>query len=117
MQITWELDLKKSTKNAPSEQLTDILSSESKELGIFLSYYFKKDGAVAENVSLVDIPNFENENSGKLRLAFDLVYFNACLAIHEQNRESILIDFNIDEKDGNLILKGPDWPDRGLDDI
>lgn len=95
MHHPWSFDLPAS--QISETDLKKILTQNQNELGIFLSYYFKKEGAVAENVKLKSDIEFESENMGFLVLEFDLVHFNACLAIHENAREVIKIHFTIDE--------------------
>jgi hypothetical protein len=114
MQETWTLKLPKSEK-ALSDQIEQLLIDKQKELGIFLSYYFKRDGALAEKVDLNSEINFIDQISGNFILEFDLVHFNACLAIHEQKRDQMKITFEIAED--KLNLKGPYWPERGMDEI
>ncbi|MEN2282081.1 hypothetical protein AAGF08_08075 [Algoriphagus sp. SE2] len=99
------------------ENLEEVLKNEEKDLGIFLSYYFKREGAIAEKVSLKGQTNYETDFSGSLILEFDLIHFNACLAIHEQKREEMKVDFMIDKRKKQLILIGPNWPERGVDEI
>ncbi|WPR77049.1 hypothetical protein [Algoriphagus sp. NG3] len=114
MQETWTLSLPTTGKLTP-EVIKQVLIDNKKDLGIFLSYYFKKEGALSENVSLNSEVSFEDQNSGSFTLAFDLVHFNACLAIHEQKRDQMNINFKIE---GNgLTLTGPYWPERGMDEI
>lgn len=117
MQESWAFQLPDPHTSDFSNSIELTLKREEKDLGIFLSFYFKKEGAVAEKVILKDKPVFNSNNSGKLTLEFDLVHFNACLAIHEQNRDQIDVDFLIDEKQNKLTLTGPYWPERGVDDI
>jgi hypothetical protein len=50
-------------------------------------------------------------------LNFDLVHFNACLAIHEQAREEMKITFEIDQEHEKLKLIGAYWPSREMDEI
>jgi hypothetical protein len=114
MQETWTLKLPKSEKRT-SEEIKQVLTENVKDLGIFLSYYFKKDGALAEKVNLGSAINFKGQTTGDFNLEFDLVHFNACLAIHDQKRDQIKITFEI--VDDNLILKGPYWPEREMDEI
>jgi hypothetical protein len=99
------------------ENIENLLSKEARDLGIFLSYYFKKEGAVAEKVSLKGQVEFQTKVSGNLVLEFDLVHFNACLAIHEQKRDQIKVNFLIDEINRELTLIGPFWPERDGDEI
>lgn len=97
--------------------LAELLNKEEKDLGIFLSYYFKREGAIAEKVSLKGNAEYLTDFSGSLILEFDLVHFNACLDIDEQQREEMKVDFFIDKRNNQLILTGPSWPERGVDEI
>lgn len=115
MQETWTFDFTP-TKN-PLRDLELLLAQKEKELGIFLSYYYKKEGAVTEKVKVKSGPEFESKTTGSMILDFDLVHFNACLAIHEQAREEMKIGFEIDGRDQKLILTGPYWPERSMDEI
>jgi hypothetical protein len=115
MQETWTFDFPETS--SASEQLGKILEESSKELGIFLSYYYKREGAIAENVGQKGSPSFTTPSSGTLTLDFDLVHFNACLAINEQKREEMEIYFEIHEGARKLTLKGPYWPEREMDEI
>ena len=99
------------------ENLEGLLNKEEKDLGIFLSYYFKSEGAVAEKVRLRGKAEYLTDFSGNLILEFDLVHFNACLAIHEQKREKMKVDFIIEKGINQLTLIGPYWPERGIDEI
>lgn len=114
MQETWTLQLPQSKKSL-SEQIMQVLAANEKDLGIFLSYYFKSDGALAEKVNLASDINFKDNITGSFTLDFDLVHFNACLAIHEQQRDSMNITFEIENNE--LNLKGAYWPERGMDEI
>ena len=82
MQETWKFSLnpQDQPKN-PEIILREVLDTNERDLGIFLSYYFKKEGAVAEKVKLKGKIEFLNDLKGKLMLDFDLVHFNACLNI------------------------------------
>jgi len=95
MQESWAFDFVP-TPN-PKEDLVKLLTVKEQELGIFLSYYYKKEGAVTEKVKLKTGPEFESNSTGSMVLDFDLVHFNACLAIHEQAREEMKVRFEIDE--------------------
>lgn len=115
MQETWTFDFPFSQN--PNEDLERLLAEKDRELGIFLSYYYKKEGAVTENVKLKLVPDFESNNAGSMVLDFDLVHFNACLAIHEQVREEMKIRFEIDPKAQKIKLIGAYWPSREMDEI
>ena len=114
MQETWTFSLPES--NEPTiDELKAFLTEKQKELGIFLSYYFKKEGALAEKVNLGSVIHFKDQSSGEFILEFDLIHFNACLAINEQKRDQMKITFIIE---GSLLtLKGPYWPEREMDEI
>ncbi|UZD23845.1 hypothetical protein PBT90_10645 [Algoriphagus halophytocola] len=114
MQEIWSLTIPNS-KNPNSEVLKQTLKENQKDLGIFLSYYFKKEGALAEKVDLASEITFNDPETGSFNLEFDLIHFNACLAIHEQKREQLKITFEIQGK--QFILKGPYWPEREMDEI
>ncbi|MFL0684402.1 hypothetical protein CLV31_107202 [Algoriphagus aquaeductus] len=115
MQETWTFDF--SPTSNTKEELEELLAEKEQELGIFLSYYYKKEGAVTEKVKLKSDPEFESITTGSMVLDFELVHFNACLAIHEQAREEMKIKFEIDGHSQKLILTGPYWPERGMDEI
>lgn len=115
MQETWTFDFPHSSISEQS--ISKLIGEKEMDLGIFLSYYYKKQGAVAEHVKLKSGPHFSAPTSGSLILDFDLVFFNACLAIHEQERDSIQVQFEIDETNSKLKLTGPYWPERGMDEI
>ena len=115
MQETWTFDFSPTLNS--KEDLEKLLAEKEQELGIFLSYYYKKEGAVTEKVRLKIEPEFESKNTGSLILDFDLVHFNACLAIHEQVREEMKIRFEIDPKAQKIKLIGAYWPSREMDEI
>lgn len=115
MQESWTFDFPKS--QSVTDQLIQTLQDQQKELGIFISYYYKKEGAVAEKVALLGPPEFLNEFGGKFTLGFDLVHFNACLAIHDQAKEKMDLTFEIDPENEKLKLIGAYWPSREMDEI
>ncbi len=118
MQETWDFIIKDQIHEDNDEDLIrEILCNEKKDLGIFLSYYYKKDGAVAENVKLKDQIVYLEKGKGKFLVEFDLIYHNACLNIHEEDRENLEVNFEIDRNSKTLKLIGPFWPERELDDI
>lgn len=115
MQETWTFDFIPTAN--PKKDIERLLAEKERELGIFLSYYYKKEGAVTENVKLKLGPEFESNTAGSMVLGFDLVHFNACLAIHEQVREEMMIRFEIDTKAQKIKLIGAYWPSREMDEI
>ena len=118
MQETWKFSLnpQDQPKN-PEILIEEVLEANERDLGIFLSYYFKKEGAVAEKVKLKGEIEFTNDLKGKLMLDFDLVHFNACLNIHEQKRDEMEITFEFSSNLNTLKLFGPYWPEREMDEI
>lgn len=118
MQESWEFILAENKIEQCSENFIRlILEKNKKELGIFLSYYYKREGAVAENVILDGSIDFISKFTGKFTVEFDLVHFNACLNIHDQKKEKMDLNFEIKQENSSLQLKGPYWPEREMDDI
>lgn len=115
MQHSWTFDFPALSHSEKDLEL--FLTPYTKELGIFLSYYYKKEGAVAENVSIQPDFEFESKNTGCFTLEFDLVHFNACLAINDKAKEKMRITFKIEEPNQKLHLTGPFWPSREMDEI
>lgn len=116
MQENWTFEIGEEPLRNEME-IDDFLTSRKKELGIFLSFYYKKNGAVAENVSVINTLLLDDKKSGNLTLSFDVVYFNACLAIHEQEQDKMSLKFKLDRENRKLDLIGPNWPEREMDDI
>lgn len=114
MQENWTF---KCTPLCNEKELKEILANSQKELDTFISYYFKKEGAVAEKVKIKGGIDFINNTEGTLVLDFDLIFFNACLNIHEKERDTMKINFIIDQSKKELNLKGEYWPEREIDDI
>lgn len=99
------------------EGLEAVLQLKQIELGIFLSYYYKKGGAVVEKVSQASDLQFTSPISGSLKVVFDLIYFNACQDIHQQERGEMELQVNWDEEKRILCLHGEYWPTRDGDEI
>lgn len=118
MQETWKFNITTSYGKESLESLIqEVILENQKDMGIFLSYYYKKEGAVTENVQLNGSINFLEVNQGDFLVDFELIHFNACLNIHEQNKEKMKIEFKIDQDSNELILTGPYWPEREMDEI
>lgn len=116
MQETWKFEISKGNNNEDPERLIQkILKQKQKEMGFFLSYYFKSEGAVVENVEFIDHLQFSDSRKGKFKVEFDLIHHNACLNIHDQKKDKLDIVFEIDQD--KLQLIGPYWPERGQDEI
>lgn len=118
MQEHWKLTIGNSvSSNDRRSLLLQVMKENSKNLGIFLSYYFKKQGAVVENVSVQGDPLFREENSGSVWVQFDLIFFNACLSIHEKEKDRMELNFDLQNEISQIILTGPYWPEREMDEI
>jgi hypothetical protein len=115
MQESWSFELPKCT--TLPEGLEVVMQLKQIELGIFLSYYYKKGGAVVEKVSQASETQFTSHISGTLSVAFDLIYFNACRDIHQQERGEMELQVIWDEGKKILRLQGEDWPTRDGDEI
>lgn len=118
MQESWKFDISGREENENMEDtITETLSRNALEMGIFLSYYYRKEGAVVENVKQVGKTEFSESLKGKISVVFNLIHYNACLNIHEQGSEKMVIDFKLDRDNRELNLIGPYWPERGMDEI
>lgn len=115
MQESWSFELP-NCATLP-EGLEAILQLNQIELGIFLSYYYKKEGAVVEKVSHTSEIKFTSPISGSLIVAFDLIYFNACKDIHLQERGEMELQVSWDKEKRILWLHGEYWPTRDGDEI
>ena len=81
MQESWTFEF-------PFDKLTSeawswLIQTQQRDLGIFLSYYYKRQGAVVEKVQLMTFPQLDSQDTGTLSLRFEFVYFNACQDLHE----------------------------------
>lgn len=115
MQESWNFELSNCT--TLQEGLEAVMKTSQIELGIFLSYYYKKGGAVVEKVTLDSQTQLTSPLSGTLRVAFDLIYFNACRDIHQQERGEMELQVTWDEEKRILRLQGEYWPTRDGDEI
>lgn len=122
MQQHWEFDIGNSTLSRQSsflkkDEIVSFLQNEQRALDIFLSYYCKSEGAIAENTEITGEFTLDENQRGNFKVKYDKIHYNACLNIHEQEKDEMELNFLIDPE--NLILKltGPDWPERDTDDI
>ncbi|WP_339924591.1 hypothetical protein [uncultured Cyclobacterium sp.] len=97
--------------------LTSVLRENMNELEIFISLYTKLDGALAENIQLLDPLKAPLQESGFISLGFNKHFYNACLNINEADLDTIKLAYNFNVDEGQLILTGPDIPEREPDDI
>lgn len=115
MQESWTFDFPFDTPS--SEAWSWLIQTHQRDLGIFLSYYYKSQGAVVEKVHLKTNPLLDSQYSGTLCLGFVLVYFNACQDLHETQVEEMKLNIQFDEAKKILNLDGPFWPVREMDEI
>lgn len=115
MQESWTFDFP--FERPTSEAWSWLIQTQQRELGIFLSYYYKRQGAVVEKVRLVTAPQQDFPDSGTLSLGFELVYFNACQDLHETQAEEMKLSFQFDPTKKTLNLVGAYWPTREPDEI
>ncbi len=119
MQETWKIKLMElATDRSPDSEawLRQVFQDRRAEIGIFLSYYYRSEGAVVENVSLQS-HCAETVTEGNLIVRFDLVHYNACLNIHEQGKEAMELRYQIFPSQGEILLTGPYWPEREPDEM
>ena len=100
-----------------SEAWSCLIQTHQRDLGIFLSYYYKRQGAVVEKVKLKTAPQLDSPDSGILCLGFELVYFNACQDLHETQAEEMNLSYQFDAAKKTLNLLGAYWPTREPDEI
>jgi len=115
MQESWTFEF--SFDRLTSEAWTWLIQTQQRELSIFLSYYYKRQGAVVEKVKLKTDPPLNSQDSGTLCLGFELIYFNACQDLHETQSEEMNLSFQFDAEKKSLKLVGPYWPIREPDEI
>lgn len=117
MQEKWTFELKRTDLyNNVAQLLDDLFTQQGRDMGIFLSYYFKKEGAIVENVSLQDLDQHD-KLSGKVTVIFDVIHFNACLNIHDKGKDKMELAYTIDPSNQSLVLTGPYWPEREMDEL
>ncbi len=118
MRETWVFDWPKNAQRGSLTSVFETLLSEKKtEFGIFLSYYTRAAGAIAENVRLLEVTAAKPALRGSIWLGFHKVYYNACLNIHESDPEKIRVDFAANRSEEKLVLTGPDIPEREPDEL
>ena len=115
MQESWTFDFP--FDRPSSDRWSWLILNQQRELGIFLSYYYKRQGAVVEKVQLKTAPQLDSQNSGTLCLSFELVYFNACQDLYETQAEEMKLTFQFDADRKTLNLLGAYWPSREPDEI
>ncbi|KEO73992.1 hypothetical protein [Anditalea andensis] len=114
MQESWKFIIDSKSAVADEHIIRNLIKEHSREMGIFLSYYFKNEGAVVENVTSDEV-KISIPGKGKVKVIFDLIHYNACLNINDQRKDQMKIDYLIENN--KVILTGPYWPERGQDEI
>ncbi len=104
--------------NSFFDSTDELIKNDSKlkdTLRIDLSFHFKSDGFVVENIEIQKI-NFRNEQkSGILNVSFVKVFFNSCLNIHEEERDFIDLKFELDSS--KITIHSPTKFNREMDEI
>lgn len=118
MQEKWEFKSEsiKASDNF-SEALSWVLNEKKNELEIFLSLYTKVDGALAENIQFIEPIASPELKTGSFFLSFNKSYYNACLNINEADLDKIKLSYEFNPDKGQLVLTGPDLPEREPDDL
>ncbi|WP_162418769.1 hypothetical protein [Cyclobacterium roseum] len=118
MQEKWVFDWQEQDpKDSLQASLESLFSEKAKELGIFLSYYTRSEGAIAENVRLLEMEEPRSPQEGSLWLGFQKVHYNACLNIHDTDLDKIQVRYFMDRSNEKLVLTGPDVPEREPDEL
>ena len=115
MQESWTFDFP--FERPSSEGWNWLIQTQQRELGIFLSYYYKKQGAVVEKVRLIAEPPKDGLTNKVIHLQFELIFFNACQDLNESQVENMKLNFEVDAVKKTLVLLGPNWPSREPDEI
>lgn len=97
MQESWEFDFQYPGERPVDAALAELIEAKAKEIGIYLSYYYRGEGGLVERVGLKEGIDFRDPLAGSLKVSFGLVYFNACLNIHDEaEKDEMLLQFEID---------------------
>ncbi|MCH7409425.1 hypothetical protein MM239_08470 [Belliella sp. DSM 111904] len=116
MQEIWTFEINNKSEFESNEDLIKKqVEINQKELGIMLSYYYKPQGAVVEQVKFISTIVSKADNTAKIILGFVVVHFNACLNIHDQNQERIEMTVKVTENE--ITFRGPEILERGMDEI
>lgn len=118
MQETWVFDLLPSNDLPNEAVLAELIETKAKEVGIYLSYYYRPEGGLVEQVSLKDDIMFKTPITGSLKVEFDVIYYNACLNINSaDNKDEMLLHFDINPEQQKVTFTGPYWPQREPDGL
>lgn len=121
MQESWKFDIIELSDKKPydyNEIIERLFEKKGKDLGIFLSYYYKSEGGLVEDVRLQDGVEFIKSTSGTVKVNFNIIYYNACLDINsDNNRQEMTLNFELIPSEQKIKLIGPYWPEREPDEI
>jgi len=118
MQEIWEFDIPSGAGQHEDGWLRDLIDAKSKEVGIYLSYYYRPEGGLVEQVRVKEEAAFRDSTTGSLKVEFDVVYFNACLNINsEDNKDEMTLHFEINSEKQKVKFSGPYWPQREPDGL
>ncbi|GGZ32840.1 hypothetical protein GCM10007049_28070 [Echinicola pacifica] len=115
MQHSWKFPIhpdQHSSGQLDQEAISQILLSHKRELEILISHYTKADGALGEEPEITEF-----SDSGSLKISFNKAYYNACLNINETDKDNLRFEFKIDQQTSTLLLTGPDFGERGMDEL
>lgn len=94
-----------------------LLDSHKKELAICLSYYYKSEGGLVEDLRLDGNLTVTSPTTGYFQVSFNVVHFNACLDIHQLNKDFLVLHMNLMADTNKIKISGPLWPERDPDEI
>lgn len=97
--------------------LIQLLKRNKKEMGIMLSYYYKDEGGLVEEVNLEGGITMTSPTSGFFQVRFEVVYFNACLDIHHLNQDFMILHMDFNPDTNKIKIIGPLYPEREPDEI
>jgi hypothetical protein len=118
MQESWEFDFNPSDDLPVAVWVGDLIEKKSKEVAIYLSYYYRGEGGLVEQVSLKEDVVLESPATGSLKVKFYVIYYNACLNINsEDNKDEMTLRFEIDPERQKVKFTGPHWPQREPDGL
>lgn len=116
-QFQFPLKIGKWNKEEFQASIIQLLEQYKKDLGILLSYYYNEAGGLVEEVKLDSEITLTSPTSGYFRVSFDVVHFNACLDIHQLNKDFMILHMDLISDTNNLKISGPIWPEREPDEI
>lgn len=118
MQEIWEFDIPSRSGQQDGSWLPELIATKSKEVGIYLSYYYRPEGGLVEQVRVKEEAVFKDSTTGSLKVEFDVIYFNACLNINsEDNKDEMTLHFEINSEMQKVKFIGPYWPQREPDGL